>query len=84
MKHLETRVAQRTQELTALNSVAEVVSRSLDLERILRDALTKTIEVLDMEAGAVFRIQPDTRDLILVDQQGLSAGDDRPGQRYIG
>jgi signal transduction histidine kinase len=70
---LEMRVAQRTQELTALNSVAEVVSRSLDLEQILTDALTKTIEVLDMEAGAVFRLNPDTGDLILVDQHGLSA-----------
>jgi signal transduction histidine kinase/HAMP domain-containing protein len=71
-ENLETRVDQRTQELTALNSVAEVVSRTLDLEQILRDALTKTIEVLDMDAGAVFRIQPDTQDLILVHQQGLS------------
>jgi signal transduction histidine kinase len=69
---LETRVAQRTQELTALNSVAAVVNRSLDLEKILPDALTKTIEVLDMEAGAVFRLDPDTGSLILVDQQGLS------------
>jgi signal transduction histidine kinase len=69
---LETRVAQRTQELTALNSVAAVVNRSLDLEQILPDALTKTIEVLDMDAGAVFRFDPETHDLILVDQQGLS------------
>lgn len=69
---LEMRVAQRTQELTALNSVAEVVNRSLDLEQILPDALTKTIEVLDMDAGAVFRLDPDTGGLILVDEQGLS------------
>jgi signal transduction histidine kinase len=71
-ENLETRVSQRTQELTALNSVAEVVSRSLDLEQILRDALTKTIEVLDMDAGAVFRIHPETHELIMVHQQGLS------------
>ena len=35
-------------------------------------ALTKTIEVLDMDAGAVFRIEPDAQEMILVDQQGLS------------
>lgn len=69
---LEDRVAQRTEELTALNSVAAVVSRSLDLDRILADGLTKTIEVLDMDAGAVFRIQPATGELILVEQRGLS------------
>ena len=69
---LEERVAQRTEELTALNSVAAVVSRSLDLNRILADGLTKTIEVLDMDAGAVFRIDPETGGVILVEQQGLS------------
>ncbi len=69
---LEMRVAQRTEELTALNSVAAVVSRSLDLDRILSDALTKTIEVVHMDAGAVFRFDLDTHQLILVEQQGLS------------
>lgn len=69
---LEMRVAQRTEELTALNSVASVVSRSLDLDQILSDALTKTIEVLHMDAGAVFRFDLNTRQLILVDQQDFS------------
>jgi signal transduction histidine kinase len=69
---LEERVAQRTEELTALNSVAAVVSRSLNLDQILSDGLTKTIEVLDMDAGAVFRIEPGTGSPILVQQQGLS------------
>lgn len=69
---LEERVAQRTEELTALNSVAAVVSRSLDLNRILTDGLTKAIEVLDMDAGAVFRIEPTTNELILVKQVGLN------------
>lgn len=69
---LEERVAQRTEELTALNSVAAVVSRSLNLDQILADGLTKTIEVLDMDGGAVFRIQSETGQLILVKEQGLS------------
>jgi signal transduction histidine kinase len=68
---LETRVAQRTQELTALNSVASVVSQSLNLEQILPDALSKTIEVMDMEAGAIFRLDPEEQTLILMAHQGL-------------
>jgi signal transduction histidine kinase len=71
-EHLETRVAQRTQELTALNSVAFVVSQSLDLDQILPDALSKTIEVLGMEAGGVFRMAEDGESLILVGHQGIS------------
>ena len=69
---LELRVAQRTQELSALNSVAAVVSRSLDLGRILPDALQETIEVMGMDAGAVFRYDPTSETLTLVVQQGLS------------
>jgi hypothetical protein len=68
---LELRVAQRTQELTALNSVAAVVSRSLDLSRILPDALAKTIEVMDMDGGAIFRLNQDTNSLVLFAHQGL-------------
>lgn len=68
---LETRVAQRTQELTALNAVAGVVSQSLDLEKILPDALSKTIEVMDMDAGAIFRLDSDGRTLILIAHRGL-------------
>jgi signal transduction histidine kinase len=69
---LEMRVDQRTQELRALNSVAAVASRSLDLMQILPDALAKTLEVLDLDAGAVFRFNEETEELFLVAQQGLS------------
>lgn len=69
---LETRVDQRTQELRALNSVSAVVSRSLALERILPDALAKTLEVLDLDAGAVFRYNEEEDVLYMMAQQGLS------------
>jgi signal transduction histidine kinase len=68
---LEMRVAQRTQELTALNSIASVVSRSLNLDQILPDALAKTIEVMNMDAGAVFRLDENTKLLLLAAWQGL-------------
>ena len=69
---LEARVEQRTQELSALNSLAAVVSRSLDLDQILPDALRKTIEVLGMDSGAVFRFDDETGILHLVSEQGIS------------
>lgn len=68
---LETRVAQRTQELTALNSIAAVVSRSLDLNQILPDALEKTIEIMGMDGGAILRLDEDEETLVLSVAQGL-------------
>jgi signal transduction histidine kinase len=68
---LEMRVAERTQELSAVNSIATLVSRSLDLSQILPDALRKTIEVMKMDAGLVFRLDPATNTLTLVAEKGL-------------
>ena len=69
---LERRVADRTRELATLNSIAGVVSRSLDLDEILQDALDKTLEVTKMEAGAAFRLEEDSQTLVLMAQRGLS------------
>ncbi len=57
--HLEQRVADRTRELAALNSIAAVVSRSLDLEEVLNSALDKTLEVTGIEAGGIYLLQED-------------------------
>jgi nitrate/nitrite-specific signal transduction histidine kinase len=55
---LDRRVAARTQELATLNAVAAVVSQSLNLGRILEDALGKIIAELGFAAGAAF-VLPD-------------------------
>ena len=55
---LDRRVAARTQELATLNAVAAVVSQSLNLGRILEDALGKIITELGFAAGAAF-VLPD-------------------------
>jgi signal transduction histidine kinase len=60
---LERRVEERTHELAALNAIASVVSRSLDLKEILSDALDKTLEVINMGCGRAYRLEGDTRDL---------------------
>jgi GAF domain-containing protein/HAMP domain-containing protein len=54
---LERRVADRTQELAALNAIAEVASSSLDLDQVLDDTLDKTLEVMDVEAGGIYLLQ---------------------------
>jgi nitrate/nitrite-specific signal transduction histidine kinase len=69
---LEQRVADRTRELATLNAVAAAVSRSLDLEEVLYDALDKTMEAVGMEAGAAFRLGDDADTLTLMAYRGLS------------
>lgn len=69
---LEGRVANRTRALAALNAIAEVVSRSLDLEEVLAAALDKTLEVMGMESGEAFRLGDDGLTLRLLAHRGLS------------
>ena len=69
---LEQRVADRTRELAILNSIAAIVSRSLDLEEILGDALDKTIEIVAMDVSAAYRLEEDGQHLTLIAHRGLS------------
>jgi signal transduction histidine kinase/putative methionine-R-sulfoxide reductase with GAF domain len=69
---LERRVQERTHALAALNAIASVVSRSLDLKVIMSDALDQVIEAIGTEAGAAYRLEEDDGSLILMAQRGLT------------
>jgi nitrate/nitrite-specific signal transduction histidine kinase len=69
---LEQRVADRTKELATLNTIATVVSRSLELGAIMEAALDATLDATSIEAGAAFRLQ-DGR-LQLMAHRGFSPG----------
>jgi PAS domain S-box-containing protein len=70
--NLEQKVADRTRELATLNAVAAVVSRSLELDEILTDALEQTVTMLDVDAGAILLIQPDGEVMTAQVQRGFS------------
>ena len=69
---LEQRVTERTQELAALNAIAAVVSRSLDLQEVMRAALDQTLQVVGMDGGIAYQLDDATQTLVLMAQQGLS------------
>jgi hypothetical protein len=69
---LEQRVAERTKELATLNSIAAVVSRSLDLKDILSDALERTMQSTEIETGSAYQLDEVTQTLILMAERGLS------------
>jgi len=70
---LETQVISRTKELAALNVVASVMSRSLDLKHVLTNALDKTLEVMEIEAGGIYLFQEDAQTLTIAAHKSLSA-----------
>jgi nitrate/nitrite-specific signal transduction histidine kinase len=69
---LEQRVATRTRELATLNTLAAVVSRSLDLEEILNDALDEALALTGMEKGQAYTLNEQTRCLSLIAHRGVS------------
>ena len=70
---LDERVAARTRELATLNAVAAVVIQSLDLERILDDALGKIMAELGFEAGVAFMLpESDSTERELVASRNVS------------
>jgi ligand-binding sensor domain-containing protein/GAF domain-containing protein len=71
-RELERQVADRTGELAAVNAIAGVVSRSLDLDDMLSDALDKTLEVMEVEAGGIYLLEEETGTLNIVVQRGFS------------
>jgi PAS domain S-box-containing protein len=71
-QNLEQRVAERTQELATLNAIAAVVSRSLDLQEIMADALDQTMPVVKADAGAAYRLELDGETLGIVAHRNLS------------
>ena len=68
---LEKKVADRTRQLAIMNSIISVSSHSLDLQEILEDALSKTVEQMGFAAGAAFRFEQDPTSTRLVIHRGF-------------
>ncbi|MFQ6000508.1 MAG: GAF domain-containing protein, partial [Anaerolineae bacterium] len=62
----------RTEQLSALNAIAETVSQSLDLDTVLSSALDKVLETLEFESGAIYVRDLETGELEMKQCRGLS------------
>jgi len=71
---LEQQVADRTRELSTLNAIAAVVSRSLDLQEILNDALDETIQVMSLDMGGIYLLDEDADVLNMATCRGFRPG----------
>jgi len=58
--------------IETLYAIDRVVSKTLDLDTIFRDALSKALEVTEIEAGGVYLLEEDGETLSLKNYQGVS------------
>jgi signal transduction histidine kinase/ligand-binding sensor domain-containing protein len=72
-RELEGQVAERTQELEAVNAIAAVVSRSLELDDLLCDALDETLTVMGTKAGGIYLLDEAADVLHIAVQRGFRA-----------
>lgn len=64
-------IERHNEELSVLNAVAFTASRSLELSSLLHDCLDKTVEVMKLDAGAIYLLT-DQEEPSLAAQRGLT------------
>jgi PAS domain S-box-containing protein len=69
-KRSQAEIARRNAELAGQNAIAATLSQSLDLNTILRDALARVLELVDMDAGGVYLLEESGATMILRAHQG--------------
>jgi len=59
--------------LETISAVTTVLTRSLELEQILNDVLDRILEMMDVEAGAVYLLDEEEQGLTLIAHRNLPA-----------
>jgi len=71
-KELESKIAEAQRNLLALNTIASVVSQSLDLDTVLSSALDKTLEIMKANTGGILLFEEERQLLCYRVHRGLS------------
>ena len=74
----------RSRYLTALLTVAEVATQSLDIEKILNDTLDKTLEILGFDVGFVRTLDRENKNMLVRAARGLRSPEFLAGLAPIG
>lgn len=72
LQNKSSEMKKKTQELTALYTVAKTVSCSLSLDKILRDTLKTVLQIMGAQGGGIYLVEEDERYLNLKVHEGLS------------
>jgi two-component system NarL family sensor kinase len=68
------KLQRRNRELLILNTIAQALNRSVDLDEALRGALAHVAELLDLQAGWVWLLRDDSEESYLAAAQNLPPG----------
>ena len=71
-KELELKIAEAHRNLLALNTIANVVSQSLDLDTVLSSALDKILEIMKVNTGGILLLNEEKQMLCYRVHHGLS------------
>jgi len=63
-ERIEQEIKQRNRELTILNSIAQIVGQPLDLQQMLSQALSKTLELMKADGGIIHLWDENTGELV--------------------
>ncbi len=70
--HLFSELKRHDKTIETLFEIDRVVSRSLDIDEMLREAVDKTIQVTSSDAGWIYLLQEDGKTLVLKTYTGIS------------
>ncbi len=71
-KETESKVTKAHQDLSALYTIANVVSQSLNLDTVLSSALDKTLEIMQQSTGGILLLDEESQTLFYRVHRGLS------------
>ena len=66
-------VTQRNEELATLNIIAAAVSQSLELQKVLEDALDKVLETMQLSHGEILLFNAESRSIVPRLYRGISS-----------
>ena len=83
LETLEQRVANRTQELATLYSIANIISRATDLQSILDQSLSSILNAYKASAGVIQVWDEDTKKLEIQATRGLFQGTNSSNPSFL-
>ena len=81
-KQAEQALQRRVTELNALNTMAAIVTQSLDVDEILNRAMDEVLRLVGVEAAAMLLLNKEASELVMVAHRGLSAEMIRVASRF--
>lgn len=65
IKEFEKKIRRQNERLSALNTIARIVGQSLNLDDILHQVIDSVLEIMHLDAGGVYVLEPENNEFFL-------------------